>query len=529
MYDVILPEIHESDFVFGIRTEPGTRLFLTLPSSFFLVSWGRLSPTNRLYSNCEWDERAIRKLVGDGKLASRSKGGDCANDELNQECPICFLYYSEVNTTKCCNASICTECFLQVRPQKEKLSCCPFCNSPKLGVSVAKQLTVEEIREREVEEQRVMEAVIKSREIAAESNKENGGTSNENSDFGSTLAKDSRVAEMRARSESITSSGSDHNQTDDNIIRSLSMTPEERRRLEDEMKAQLVHPVALREQAMAEEQRLDHDRAYSRSHGGGSVRMQRALERLRSNSRYQNRRGRDWNQIVDAFERGGNGQVRTLDDLVVLEAAIMLGMEQDRRAREDSNGFDASIRTREGFPLARPLFNRREEETSPQNVRSRSFGERSRERQSMGDTAMDTAALLMRGISEEDQVAMAIAASLQDQNTNDNEENHNAEEDTENDSDSEFVDEDGESDELNDNELLQDANDLDIVEEEMEEEVDQEASQSYENSESLDERRSKIMDEENKSTLDLVTKQKFMELDKPNEARNITAVAVEQL
>ena len=529
MYDVILPEIHESDFVFGIRTEPGTRLFLTLPSSFFLVSWGRLSPTNRLYSNCEWDERAIRKLVGDGKLASRSKGGDCANDELNQECPICFLYYSEVNTTKCCNASICTECFLQVRPQKEKLSCCPFCNSPELGVSVAKQLTVEEIREKEVEEQRVMEAVIKSREIAAESNKENGGTSNENSDFGSTLAKDSRVAEMRARSESITSSGSDHNQTDDNIIRSLSMTPEERRRLEDEMKAQLVHPVALREQAMAEEQRLDHDRAYSRSHGGGSVRMQRALERLRSNSRYQNRRGRDWNQIVDAFERGGNGQVRTLDDLVVLEAAIMLGMEQDRRAREDSNGFDASIRTREGFPLARPLFNRREEETSPQNVRSRSFGERSRERQSMGDTAMDTAALLMRGISEEDQVAMAIAASLQDQNTNDNEENHNAEEDTENDSDSEFVDEDGESDELNDNELLQDANDLDIVEEEMEEEVDQEASQSYENSESLDERRSKIMDEENKSTLDLVTKQKFMELDKPNEARNITAVAVEQL
>ena len=155
-----------------------------------------------------------------------------------------------------------------------------------------------------MEEQRVMEAVIKSREIAAESNKENGGTSNENSDFGSTLAKDSRVAEMRARSESITSSGSDHNQTDDNIIRSLSMTPEERRRLEDEMKAQLVHPVALREQAMAEEQRLDHDRAYSRSHGGGSVRMQRALERLRSNSRYQNRRGRDWNQIVDAFERG---------------------------------------------------------------------------------------------------------------------------------------------------------------------------------------------------------------------------------
>ena len=149
----------------------------------------------------------------------------------------------------------------------------------------------------------------------------------------------------------------------------------------------------------------------------------------------------------------------------------------------------------------------------------------------MGDTALDTAALLMRGISEEDQVAMAIAASLQDQNTNDNEENDDVEEDTENDdNDSEFVDEDGESDELNDNELLQDANDLDIVEEEMEEEADQEASQSsYESSESLDERRSDIMDEENKSTLDLVTKQKFMELDKPNEARNMTAVAVEQL
>jgi len=35
----------------------------------------------------------------------------------------------------------------------------------------------------------------------------------------------------------------------------------------------------------------------------------------------------------------------------------------------------------------------------------------------MPETTLDTAALLMRGISEEEQLAMAIAASLQDQNT----------------------------------------------------------------------------------------------------------------
>ena len=36
----------------------------------------------------------------------------------------------------------------------------------------------------------------------------------------------------------------------------------------------------------------------------------------------------------------------------------------------------------------------------------------------MPDTALDTAAMLMRGISEEEQIAMAIAASLQDSNEN---------------------------------------------------------------------------------------------------------------
>jgi hypothetical protein len=33
---------------------------------------------------------------------------------LQEECPICFLFYPVLNSSRCCNKRVCTECFLQV-------------------------------------------------------------------------------------------------------------------------------------------------------------------------------------------------------------------------------------------------------------------------------------------------------------------------------------------------------------------------------------------------------------------------------
>lgn len=75
------------------------------------------------------------------------------------ECPICFMYYPPyLNRTRCCDQSICSECFVQIkrpdphppehdqpgqhRPPEEEaeslvseVACCPFCVTPEFGVS----------------------------------------------------------------------------------------------------------------------------------------------------------------------------------------------------------------------------------------------------------------------------------------------------------------------------------------------------------------------------------------------------------
>ena len=82
------------------------------------------------------------------------------------ECPICFIYYPPyLNTTRCCDQAICSECFVQIKrpdphpPEHEQpdpnappptesereamaegllvseIACCPFCKQPDFGVS----------------------------------------------------------------------------------------------------------------------------------------------------------------------------------------------------------------------------------------------------------------------------------------------------------------------------------------------------------------------------------------------------------
>jgi hypothetical protein len=93
----------------------------------------------------------------------------------------------------------------------------------------------------------------------------------------------------------------------------------------------------MRVEAEAEERRIQNDRAFSRiSDAGGSsreLRAQRAAELFRR----RRRGGRDWNQIVDAFERGGNGEIHSLDDLVVLEAAVEEDNSNDEDAYHDND------------------------------------------------------------------------------------------------------------------------------------------------------------------------------------------------
>jgi len=341
-----------------------------------------------LYSNCKWDEKAIRKLVGDGKLASRMEGLDYASGDCNQECPICFLNYKEVNRTKCCGANICTECYLQVRPQKDKQSCCPFCNAPKVSVTVAKKLSSEQVEQQKKEEERVLEVRKRSHSMGDNTS---GEGSSENH-FGSSL-----VAMERARSKSFASAGSENINPSDTT---MPMSLQERQRLETELRAQLSHPLTMRVEAEAAERRMENDRSYASSH------RQDRWNRFRRRRSRGN--GLDWNQIVDAFERGGNGQIHSLDDLVVLEAAILLSMGEEARSGGEGPAFDPARHARDGFPLVRNYFAIRgaNEETAESSSVL--------ENQSPS-AALDTAALLMRGISEEDQVAMAIAASLQDQ------------------------------------------------------------------------------------------------------------------
>lgn len=120
-----------------------------------------------LYASCEWDERSIRSLIIARRLAPIVVG---VSDETRitnltaivpmnyeEECPICFLFYKGgLNRTTCCSKSMCTECFLQVRPPTRR-SVCPFCNSDTFHVNFRGPLSVDEIR-REEKDRSALEA-----------------------------------------------------------------------------------------------------------------------------------------------------------------------------------------------------------------------------------------------------------------------------------------------------------------------------------------------------------------------------------
>ena len=204
-----------------------------------------------LYLSCPWDDKAIRRLIGDGKIAPRLVGSDEREHSSYRECPICFLHYSQINMTGCCKAYICSECYLQIKPQKDnnncENSCCPFCTSPKLVVSVAQELNETEKKKIEEEQEEQIRLMKKASTVSNTSDKEENG-------FGKSLERHT----SRLRSDSTVSSTSEDENT------SKMMSAEERQLLEEEMKQQHLHPLTRQIEIEAEERRQEHDNLHRR-------------------------------------------------------------------------------------------------------------------------------------------------------------------------------------------------------------------------------------------------------------------------
>lgn len=363
-----------------------------------------------------------------------------------------------------------------------------------------------DVAEREEEEQKAIEALIRSR--AAQVNGEapgpsegdfpmdngslsDGAGSASSGGFGSSLDNYNRSRTFSNASSNVSNSDRDSTGTphgtpnrrnpndESNALLSLAMTPEERDMLEREMREQLFHPTHRRMQEEAEEARLRHAQEWSRSDSGIRSRMREArlaeLSRLLSNmSRGNNdddndddrdrddenngfslfsfgnggrdHRARDLSGLIHALEsssgshgRNASGRGRTLEDLMRLEAAFILGMDDDSRRQQRplgrSNNNDDRVNDTNTSSLSALRFGRPGISLSSDRTGSR-FG-RGFSNRGVSATHMDTAELLMRGVSEEEQIAMAIALSMQESNASTQDSDAAQNEEGSNESDSE--------------------------------------------------------------------------------------------
>ncbi|KAH7924561.1 hypothetical protein BV22DRAFT_1195811 [Leucogyrophana mollusca] len=92
------------------------------------------------------DSRDLSKPNGQpkrpGALKEPSRCPEAAVYRGAVECPICFLYYpSNINRSRCCDQSICTECFVQIKRTEptathmvSEPAACPYCVQDNFGV-----------------------------------------------------------------------------------------------------------------------------------------------------------------------------------------------------------------------------------------------------------------------------------------------------------------------------------------------------------------------------------------------------------
>jgi len=406
----------------------------SLPSPFRSGSLGlskaeldaRCQPSG-LYPKCEWEPKQIRRLIGDGKLAARLKGGDSCLSAAERECPICFMFYSETNVTRCCSATVCTECYLQLfKSSKEKFAVCPFCNNPKCSVQVQSGMDDQAIAEREKEEQRVIEATIRSRSgHTAEGSGSISGSSGSSS-FGSELENYNRSRARTFSRESAVSESSGYSGLCDSesaLIMSVAMSPDERRSIEQEMRSQLSHETHVRMENEAEEARVRHAQEWFGSGAGARSRV-RETRLAELTGLLERMSAREEAALAPAVESGGNVGLSGLlrEDLARLEQH-MLGLHSRRNELQGSSSGGSRRSSRNTGYVGSGAGGVDDPRLGPLGARiSRRFVQRE-----VSATHLDTAELLMRGVSEEEQLALAIAMSMQDHQENQNREDSNDE------------------------------------------------------------------------------------------------------
>merc|ERR1711991_877096 len=75
-----------------------------------------------LYPSCKWDQKVIKKLICDKRMSPIFKGTETKENEEDEECPVCFLFY----------------------PKGLNRSQCPFCNEDRLSIIYSGPLSKEE-------------------------------------------------------------------------------------------------------------------------------------------------------------------------------------------------------------------------------------------------------------------------------------------------------------------------------------------------------------------------------------------------
>jgi len=377
-------------------------------------------------------------------MAARLEGNDARSSPADRECPICFLHYSQINVSNCCQATVCTECYLQIRSQKEKFTSCPFCNNQKMQTTVAKQMGARDVQKREEEEQKTIEAQIKA-QVTAPNSSHNGSENSDSSPatpvqpeneatetspslFGSSLERHSTRI-LRARSESLSSVDVDDSCSTTSDNTSFTLTVEERRTIEAEMRAQLSHPLTRQIEEEADERRTQNELEYYRSSYFRSRTSNSAeavlLRALASGNRRIPRRGSSEADLPNS-----------LDDLVALNASLVLEAGDTRNedeGSEDGEADDANVERVRAIQNARERLlrtliaqrsggddqqrnSRSQTSLSARNLRDARITSR-RARMSRArmpsESQLDTAGMLMRGITEEQQIALAMALSMQ--------------------------------------------------------------------------------------------------------------------
>jgi len=66
-------------------------------------------------------------------LSQEANGRSTRNLASDQECPLCMSFFSTINSTECCNALMCSTCFLNHKHKYNRDSC-PYCVRPGLRV-----------------------------------------------------------------------------------------------------------------------------------------------------------------------------------------------------------------------------------------------------------------------------------------------------------------------------------------------------------------------------------------------------------